>query len=604
MKIIKLFIVATIVLNFCELIADDSLRVVHPNGSEIFNFGDNINIQWEGVPQDQPVDIYFSRDDGGNWRQIVAGAKGHSYIWYDVPNIIRKNCRIKVKTSTEPQIEWQKCFGGSGYDVSESIQQTIDGGYIIAGSTTSDDGDIIKNHGNEDIMIIKIDSVGNLQWQNVFGGNLTEEAFCIQQTIDGGYIFAGYTDSNDGDISFNHGSRDIWVVKLTDWGKIEWEKSFGGSKEDNAFGIFQTEDTGYIVVGETLSVDGDVTNSHGRGDSWIVKLNVNGKIEWEKSLGGSYTDYIFDLLQVGDGDFILVGQTESNNGDVFGNHGSYDNWIVKLNTNGEIQWQKCYGGKNDDLARGIVNTFDDGYMIAGYSNSIDGDLAYQRYSNDFDYWVIKIDTMGDIQWQKNFGGSRTDWAFCIQTARNDSYIIVGNSNSNDNDVFNSKGSNDYWVVKFNEKDNIQWQKCVGGSKYDFAKCIRETKDFGYILAGYTLSNDVDVSGNHGSADAWIVKLSPEPNITIQSDESDSNFSIVDPNGILDHTEDGIIIYPNPSNDNISICGYEGKISILNSLGLEILELNIYSNEAIDISALASGCYVVRMNGNVLRFIKY
>jgi hypothetical protein len=231
---------------------------------------------------------------------------------------------------TAPEIIWQKILGGSSDDYAFSIQQTPDGGYIVAGYTESNDGDVKGNHENGDFWIVKLDKDGNIEWQKTLGGSNWDWAFSVQQTPDGGYIVAGFTWSNDGDVSGNHGSLDAWIVKLDKDGNIEWQKTLGGSGNDWATSVQQTTDGGYIVAGGTYSTDGVIRGNHGSLDAWVVKLDGNGNMQWQKALGGSGSDSAWSVQQTTDGGYIVAGFTKSNDGDVTGNHGSADFWVVKL----------------------------------------------------------------------------------------------------------------------------------------------------------------------------------------------------------------------------------------------------------------------------------
>ncbi len=264
-----------------------------------------------------------------------------------------------VKLDRSGIIQWHKSLGGHRAEEARSVQQTADGGYIVAGSTRSNDGDVSGNHGFEwptDSWIVKLDASGTIQWQKCLGGSKTERANSIQQTADGGYIVAGYTDSNDGDVSGNHGDDDSWIVKLDESGSIQWQKSLGGSEWEKPYSIQQTTDGGYIVAASTRSNDGDVSGYHGEGDNWIVKLDGLGTIQWQKSLGGSEWENPYSIQQTTDGGYIVAGSTMSNDGDVSGYHGQVDSWIVKLDESGGIQWQKSLGGSGFDHAYSIQLT--------------------------------------------------------------------------------------------------------------------------------------------------------------------------------------------------------------------------------------------------------
>jgi len=408
----------------------------------------------------------------------------------------------------QPSIVWQKCLGGSHSDSARSIQQTSDGGFIVAGWTHSNDGDVSGYHGYVDYWIVKLDSYGNIVWQKCLGGSGDDRAYSVQQTSDGGFIVAGYALSNSGDVSGNHGTYDYWVVKLDSSGNIVWQKCLGGTLYDEAYSIQQTSDGGFIVAGYSLSNDGDVIGNHGSADYWVVKLNSSGDIVWQKCLGGSNQDCARSVQQTSDGGFIVVGYSKSNDGDVSVHHGStlyFDYWVVKLNSSGDIVWHKCLGGSRYDWAYSVQQTSDGGFIVVGYTESNDGDVSGNHGGRD--YWVVKLDSFGDIEWQKCLGGSSYDCAYSVQQTSDGGFIVAGKSYSNDGDVSGNHGLSDYWVVKLNSSGDIEWQKCLGGRIVDAAYSIQQTLDGGFIVAGCTYSNDGDVSGNHGNYDYWVVKLS-------------------------------------------------------------------------------------------------
>lgn len=411
-------------------------------------------------------------------------------------------------TTTPPQIAWQKCLGGSNYDVANDVQPTADRGYIVAGETYSNDGNVSGNHGLRDTWVVKLDKIGDVEWQKCLGGSRFERANSVQQTYDGGYIVAGDTNSSDGDVSGNHGDFDFWIVKLDALGNIQWQKCLGGSSYDEANSIRQTADGGYIVTGNTNSNDGDVTGNHGVEDFWVVKLDSIGNIEWQKALGGSSFDGGYSVRPTADGGYIVAGITNSNDGNVSGNHGGEDFWVVKLDHIGNIEWQKCLGGSSYDLGLSVQQTHDIGYIVAGITNSTDGNVSGNHGHEDF--WVVKLDSVGNIQWQKCLGGSKDDEAISIQQTSDEGYIVAGLTYSNDGNVSGNHGDSDSWLVKIDSTGNIQWQKCMGGSGYDDSWSAKKTAARGYIAAGLTFSNDGDVSGNHGNGDVWAVKLNSPP----------------------------------------------------------------------------------------------
>ncbi len=301
---------------------------------------------------------------------------------------------IAITTSLYSQnIEWETNLGGSGEDRANSIQQTTNGGYIVAGRSNSTNGDVGENNGNDDFWIVKLDVNGSLIWETNLGGRGSDKANSIQQTLDGGYIIAGHSTSNNGDVGGNNGSYDYWIVKLDINGSLIWETNLGGSAWDWATSVQQTPDGGYIVAGWSESNNGDVGGNNGSADYWIVKLDGNGTLIWETNLGGNDWDEAYSILPTPDDGYIVVGSSFSNNGDVGGNNGSYDYWIVKLDINGTIIWETNLGGSSFDYATSIQPTTDGGYIAAGRSESNDGDVGGN--SGDADFWIVKLEgTLG------------------------------------------------------------------------------------------------------------------------------------------------------------------------------------------------------------------
>jgi len=416
-----------------------------------------------------------------------------------------------------PVIQWEKSYGGSGADKAQCIEQTNDGGYIIAGSSGSNDGEVTGNHGSINYWITKLDDTGFVQWEKCYGGGGSDAASCIRQTSDGGYIIAGRANSNNDDVSGNHGwpYSDYWILKIDNVGAIQWEKSYGGSGDDFAYCIRQTKEGGYIVSGASDSHDGDVTGNHGSYDDWIVKLDDTGAIQWEKSYGGSNDDQANSIQQTSDGGYIVAGYTSSYDGDLTGIGGYIEYWILKLDTAGSIQWQKCYNGSGSE-ANCIQQTSDGGYIVAGYASANGGGVTDNHGLAD--YWVIKLDTSGTVQWEKSYGGSNDDQAYSVRQTKDGGYIIAGSSNSNNGEVTGNHGGSDYWIVKTDSSGNLLWEKSLGGSTDEEATSIRQTADGEYIVAGYSNSNDGDVTDNHGTYDYWIVKLGPAPPPVISSSQ--------------------------------------------------------------------------------------
>lgn len=420
--------------------------------------------------------------------------------------LVMSGCLEKIpgKGEDPPEIVWQKCLGGSQNDYAHAIRQTADGGYIVAGATWSNDGDVSGNNGGTDFWVVKLDAFGSIVWQKCLGGSQDEMAYDVQQTTNGGYIVVGTTTSDDGAVTGTSGTINAWVVKLDSSGNLDWQRSLGGRGSDYAHSVDQTTDGGYIVAGSTSSNEGDVSGNKGGGDVWVFKLDNLGNLLWQKCLGGSEDDAAWSIQQTTDDGYIVAGMTRSNDGDVSGNNGSADFWVVKLDSAGNILWQKCLGGSNTDFARSVRQTSDGGYIVAGFTQSNDGNVT--GFHGDRDVWVVKLDSLGNLLWQKCFGGTGKDEAWSVEHTSDGGYVIAGGTSSNNGDVTGNNGGTDAWVVKLDASGTLVWQRCMGGSDLDFAFSILANHDGSYVVAGYTRSDDGDVIGKNEGDDAWIVKL--------------------------------------------------------------------------------------------------
>jgi len=529
-------------------------------------------------------------------------------------------CSISfVEAQTAPSIKWEKSYGGTNDEEVYSFQQTTDGGYIVAGLSNSTDGDVTGNHQSiygptYDYWIVKLDSVGGLQWEKSLGGSGVDVAYSIQQTKEGGYIVAGASNSTDGDVTGYHPgvnsigvTSDYWIVKLDSAGGITWEKSLGGIGDDFAYSIQQTTDGGYIVAGYSTSADGDVTGHHGdttTSDYWIVKLHPTGDIQWEKSLGGSNYDQAQSIQQTKDGGYIIAGLSNSANGDVTGNHGGVNNddWVVKLDSIGTLQWEKSLGGTGDDRGYSIQQTTDKGYIVAGFSNSTDGDVTGNH--GNYDYWIVKLDSTGAMQWEKSLGGSNDDEAYSIRQTTDGGYIVAGESLSIDGDITGNHGYYDYWIVKLSSDGGIQWEKALGGSNSDGAEFANLTNDGGCIVAGSSNSSDGEVTGNHPgtvgpTSDYWIVKLGITTDVNTSQSLLPTDFALLQnfPNPFSIATT---IDFTLPEGENIT------SLKVYNQLGREVADLTDHIHPIghirpmgngtveFDASNLSAGMYFYRL----------
>ncbi len=352
---------------------------------------------------------------------------------------------------------WDKTFGGKKYDVANSIAQSQDGGFVVAGYTSS------KGAGKSDIWIVNIDKDGNKIWDKTFGGKSIDEANTIIQSQDGGFVVVGFT------LSKGAGKSDIWIVKIDKDGNKIWDKTFGGEKWDKANAIIQSQDGGFVVAGYTES------KGVGKRDAWIVKIDKDGNKIWDKTFGGKSIDEAISIIQSQDGGFVVAGYT-----------GSKGAWIVKIDKDGNKVWDKTLGGEKWDKANAITQSQDGGFVVAGYTES--------KGAGGKDIWIVKIDKDGNKIWDKTFGGKDYDKANTIIQSQDGGFIVVGFTLSK------GAGSYDAWIVKIDKDGNKIWDKTFGGKKWDEANTIIHAQDGGFVVAGYTESKGA------GEKDAWLIKI--------------------------------------------------------------------------------------------------
>lgn len=408
-------------------------------------------------------------------------------------------------------IEWQKTYGGSSYDGAYCIKQTSDGGYIVSGYSWSADGDVKGHHGTNgwypDGWVMKLNANGDTAWTKSLGGTYDDYANAVMETDDGNFVVALQTQSDDGDVSVNKGGWDYWIVKLDTAGSILWEKSYGGTGSDYATSVVQATDGNYVVAGFSNSTGGDVTGNKGGEDFWIIKIDENnGSIIWKKNYGGTGYDDAISIANTFDNGFIAAGYTSSDDGDITQNQGYNDYWVVKLDSAGDLQWQKTMGGDYYDEANSVVQTSDSGYIIAGasYSTGGTGDVSVSK--GGWDYWLVKLNSSGtQIEWEKTYGGTMNDLPYSVIQTSENGYMLAGFSESNDNDVTGNHGSKDFWTIKLNNSGTIQWTGTFGGDSLDYCFGMIQTNDGGYALTGLTRSFNEDVTTNKGEVDLWIVK---------------------------------------------------------------------------------------------------
>ena len=359
-----------------------------------------------------------------------------------------------LKFDSEAQLEWNKTYGGSGDDRGSSIIETSDGGYALLGYSDSTDGDVSSNNGNRDFWLVKITASGVLTWQKSFGYEGLDEGVSVIETSDNHLMLSGVLDvtasggeGNQGRLYNRHAGGDYWSIKITPTGDIVWSRFYGGTFTDSPTGIKETLNDGFISVGGSDSNDVDISNNKGSYDFWIVKSDRNGDIVWEKSFGGSEIDEARDVISDGTGNHIIVGDTRSNDQDVAFNNGAADLWAIKVSNSGELLWNTSIGGSNFDVARSISTTFNNEFIIAGSSRSSNGDVSKNQGQNDA--WVLRLDNSGQLLWETTIGGSEIDFSYDAVQINNGTIVAVGETNSSNGDIIDNQGFTDLLIAQIN-----------------------------------------------------------------------------------------------------------------------------------------------------------
>ncbi len=496
----------------------------------------------------------------------------------------------------DPNILWQRTIGGSGSDKLWSIVQTSDGGFLVGGNSDSNTSGE-KNEdsrGGDDYWVIRLNPNGNILWQRTFGGNADDYLFSVQQTIDGGFILGGHSNSNiSGDKTENsQGDFDYWIIKLDNSGNIQWQNTIGGNGIDIINKIVETDEGNFLIGGHSTSaISGDRTVfKNGFRDVWLVKLDLNGGIIWQKSYG--YNDVtLTGLAKTIDGGFILSST-------IFGITPIHDAfWALRLDSFGNQIWSKIIGGDKSDWFPKINPTTDGGYIIAGASDSDAFGDKSENSQGSFDYWVVKLDENGNVVWENTIGGSEPEQPDSIIQCLDGSYLVCGYSSSNisGDKTQNSQGSSDYWFLKLNSVGIIEWQNRVGGEEADHRAKAIQAVDGSYVIGGYSSSN---ISGDktensRGEYDFWIVKHAASLGI------NENPFATT------------ITLYPSPAKNTLQLNTQDktiDQVNIYTMTGSKVLQLNVDTvSPTVDVSSLASGVYYLQLysgkNVALKKFVK-
>ncbi|MDD2986992.1 T9SS type A sorting domain-containing protein [Flavobacterium sp.] len=443
-------------------------------------------------------------------------------------------CNVFSEKVFSQDILWEKSFGGKQADFLFDVIPTPDYGFILAGSSVSNkSGNKDQNsRGDMDYWVWKMNEKGEFEWQKSMGGNAQDKLRVVVLTNEGGFLLAGSSESEKGldKKDKNKGGSDFWIIKLDAKGGELWQKTIGGSGQDELTCAMRTRDGGFIIGGTSDSEESadKTTPNYGGTDYWVLKLDKNGKIEWQQSFGGNYSDELRSITQTKDGGFLLGGSSNSldNGTKSQKNRGQSDFWVIRIDEDGKELWQKVIGGNKDDQLYVVTTTNDGNYLLGGNSNSETSEDKLSKNESGTDFWVIKLNDEQTILWQETYNIGKMD--VLTSLLENDDQTIllggytqgeriirksapaskVGKSKSKAEEPENmKKGTSDYVAIKLNPKGEEIWRKEVGSKGEDILKKVIETRDGGYLMAGTSkgaISDDRNSS--KGGNDFWVVKL--------------------------------------------------------------------------------------------------
>ncbi|MEM8900851.1 MAG: OmpA family protein, partial [Bacteroidota bacterium] len=404
---------------------------------------------------------------------------------------------------------WQKYFGGSGFDLGQEVIVKEDGTILVAAEAYSSDKFMEGNHSSQsDICLFQYSTQEIIFWKKFYGGSGEESISQLIETKDGGYAFIGTTGSQDGDINRPNGQLDIWVVKLDDLGNIEWAENYGGTGNDRGFAILETSDGGFLIGGESGSMNGNMLSERHNGlECWIAKLNKRGSILWERHIGGDANERIVALKEVTREEYTVVSASSSRNGDKGDAFGKKDVWVLGLDAVGNIMWQSTIGGEANDDVHDVIIDADGNLLMAGTTFSTS--IHIQKQQGKGDAWLLKTTNKGEVIWSKTFGGSRADGGSKVIQTYDGGYLLCGMARSINGDVLANNGYYDGWVIKTNAFGTEIWSRTLGYEGKDMLMSVQELPEGGFIGVGFSeqLEEGTQLPGHNGNLDIWLCNFS-------------------------------------------------------------------------------------------------
>lgn len=513
-------------------------------------------------------------------------------------------------------ILWENSYGGKHAEFLYDAISTADYGFLLAGSSISNKNGnkADSNKGNLDYWIWKMDEKGTPEWQKSFGGDGVDLLQSIRITNDGGFILAGTSSSSiSGDKKeLCKGQEDFWIIKLDAKGNEIWQRTIGGSGQEKLLSIAQTKEGGYILGGTSSSNKsepdekgaedkyGKAEDSKGNLDYWIVKLDKDGKIKWQKTFGGQYVDELKSIEQTSDKGYILGGYSNSpvSGNKTQDNFGFNDYWIIKLDEEGNELWQRTLGGDKDDTLFALTQTNDGGFIAGGNSSSGATNSKSKSNQNGTDFWVIKLDKTGTIEWQETYNYGKNDVLTSIVENKDGTFLIGGYAQSEvGSEKLGAKsktplkkgndkeGINDYIALKIKATGEEIWTQTVGSKGDEVLKKLFETRDGGYILAGTSKGEaSKDKNSSLGGSDFWIVKLRDKE----KKIEEKQKIEAI-PNPAISYTN--VIVTYDYQKGTATLFDISGR-------SMQTIKLTGEKSIPVDLSNLPQGIYVIEVKTNV------
>jgi len=427
------------------------------------------------------------------------------------------------------QQRWTRTYGGPSNDYGSSVQQTQDGGYIVAGTY-----DIYG--ANPQVYLVKTNASGDTLWTRNYGGASNEEGWSVRQTSDGGYVVAGYTGS------FGNGWQ-VYLIKTNASGDTLWTRIYGGAASEECYSVQQTQDSGYVIAGNTASFGN-------QSQVYLIKTNSSGDTLWTRTYGGTNNDMGYSVQQTSDAGYIVAGEASS-----FGNGRQV--YLVKTNATGDTLWTRTYGGASTDFGYSVQQTQDSGYVIAGSTTS---------FGNGYQVYLVKTNATGDTLWTKTYGGMSDDPGKSVQQTTDGGYIIAGYTNSFGN-------GEQVYLIKTNVSGDTLWTKTYGGPSNDYGSSVQQTQDGGYIVAG-----TYDIYG--ANPQVYLIKTDANGNVGV----ADNGSSRLTPYASR------LTVSPNPFTSFATLPGYEAeRFNLYNISGRQV---GMYKGDRIG-EGLSPGVYFIR-----------